>query len=78
MAWMDLSGRYKIRQDEFWFGVSYFCAGISIVLTSVLFDFLDLSQDGQLDVNELGCLIKGANITDITIPTSPMATMAGN
>lgn len=64
MAWMDLSGSHKIRPDEFWFGVSYFCAGVSVVLTSILFDFLDNTEDGQLDIQELGVLMKSAEIQD--------------
>jgi hypothetical protein len=55
---MDLSGNMRIRPDEFWFGVNYFCCDASVPLCSVLFDILDQTKDGQLDVNELGVLMQ--------------------
>ena len=34
------------------------------MLTSILFEFLDTSEDGQLDIQELGTLMKSAEIAD--------------
>lgn len=42
-----------MRPDEFWFNVSYFCAGASVAMTSVVFELLDTSFDGSLDREEL-------------------------
>lgn len=69
MGWLDLSGRQMIRPDEFWFGISYFCAGVSVVLTSVLFEFLDSTNDGQLDISELAVLMRSCDIVDLGQPT---------
>lgn len=61
MAWLDLSGQQKIKPDEFWFGLSYFSANVSVELTSILFDFLDKSQDGCLSQSELASLMQQRN-----------------
>ena len=53
MAFFDLSGTETLRIDEFTFGVEFFTSGNRLKECMMLFQDLDVNQDGQLDEVEL-------------------------
>jgi len=55
-SFFDLNGNENLRLDEFMFGVQFFVSASAeksrLVETMMLFNDLDLRQDGVLDVDE--------------------------
>ena len=57
LRFMDLNGSETIRIEEFMFAVQFFIAGAGIADIILLFNQLDINQDGRLDLIELDALL---------------------
>lgn len=57
---MDLNNSETIRIEEFMFAVQFFIASAGITDIILLFNQLDTTRDGILDLNELGALMPPA------------------
>ena len=64
MQFFDLSGSETLSIDEFVFGVQFFITGCRLTECLMLFQKLDISQDGLLDESEVEPLFRG----DIGLP----------
>ena len=53
MCFFDLSGNEQLRIDEFLFGVEFFIQGNRLKECLMLFQELDVNNDGLLDLSEL-------------------------
>ena len=58
VRWLSLSGRDKIKPEEFWFGIQFFSNKVSFTDAMLLFNQLDTGKDGLLDAQELAWLLQ--------------------
>lgn len=75
LRFMDLNGSETIRIEEFMFAVQFFISGAGIAEIILLFNQLDINQDGMLDLIELDALLPSSEQNSQT-KNNPMSYRA--